>query len=86
MGHITIQSDYDIEVYIEDIISELDGFDNDELKKLKEEIELKLNKTNIKPNVLEPTNLEEEFKVNLLKEFYDKFSWSELEDIKKKIM
>ena len=75
-------------IYISDIINNLDNFNNDELIELKEELEYKivksLNRHN--PIIIKASNLEEEFKIEILNEFFDKYSWSELEDIKKKIM
>ncbi len=89
MGYISMYQETEVEIYVDDIVSDLGSFNNDDLKHLKEEIEFKLNKSSNRRNennILEASNLEEENKIEILKEFFDKFSWTELDDIKKKIM
>lgn len=88
MGYMTVQSDSEIDVFIDDIIDNLNSFNEDELLELKKEIEIKINKSTSrqKQNILISSTLDEEYKIQILKEMFDKFSWSELEDIKKKIM
>ena len=84
---MTLYSETEVEIYIDDIISNLNSFNDDDLKDLKEEIDFKLNKTTSRnENVLEASTLDEEYKIKILREMFDKFSWGELEDIKKKIM
>ena len=84
----TVYAETEFDVYIDDIIDNLDRFNNDELLNLKEEIEFKVSKGNNRQdsNVLIASTLDEEYKIQILKEMFDKFSWSDLEDIKKKIM
>ena len=80
------ETEYDVE--IADIIFNLERFGDDELLELKEEIETKVQKRTKRKNlnVLVAETLDEEYKIKILKEMFEKFSWSELEDIKKKIM
>lgn len=87
MGYITLYQDTEVDIYLEDIIDNLSSFNNDELIDLKEEVESKLNSTSRRnENVLEASTLDEEYKIRILREMFNKFSWEELEDIKKKIM
>ena len=87
MGGFTVDQNFEVDVYVDDIIDNIDRFNDDELLELKEEIELKLNKISRREqDVLVASTLDEEYKIKILKEMFDKFSWSELEDIKKKIM
>jgi hypothetical protein len=88
MGYMTVYTESEYDVCIDDIITNLSNFDDDELSELKEEIELKLSKRkgNQNSTILVSSTLDEEYKIQILKEMFDKFSWSELEDIKKKIM
>ena len=88
MGYIMLNQEIDVDVYIDDIISNLNNFDKDELLELQDEIDFHLNKynTNKKENVLEASTLDEEYKIKILKEMFDKFSWEELEEIEKKII
>lgn len=85
---MTVYTESEYDVCIDDIITNLSNFDDDELSELKEEIELKLSKRkgNQNSTILVSSTLDEEYKIQILKEMFDKFSWSELEDIKKKIM
>jgi hypothetical protein len=80
------ETEYGIE--IEDIMFNLDKFNDDDLLELKKQIESKVQKRTKRDNlnVLVASTLDEEYKIKILKEMFDKFSWSELEDIKKKIM
>lgn len=88
MGYMTVYTDAEYDVYIDDIIENLGSFSNEELSELKEEIESRIisSKNNRNSNILTASTLDEEYKIQILKELFDKFSWSELEDIKKKIM
>jgi len=87
MGGFTVDQNFEMDVYVDDIIDNIDQFDNDELLELKEEIEFRLNKiSKSEQDVLVASTLDEEYKIKILREMFDKFSWSELEDIKKKIM
>lgn len=88
MGYMTVYTDSEIDVFVDDIIDNLNSFNEDELLELKKEIEIKINKSTSrqKQNILISSTLDEEYKIQILKEMFDKFSWSELEDIKKKIM
>jgi len=88
MGGFTLYVDLECDVFIEDIIHNLNSFNQDELLKLKEQIEYNVLKTNNRKdtNILVASTLDEEYKIEILKEMFYKFSWSELEDIKKKIM
>ena len=80
------ETEYDVEIC--DIILNLKSFSDDELLELKDEIESKVQKRAKRNNlnVLVAETLDEEYKIQILKELFDKFSWSELVDIKKKIM
>ena len=88
MGYFTVYSESEYDVGIEDIIYNLDKFNEDDLLELKEEIESKVQKRTKRDNlnVLVAETLDEEYKIKILKDMFEKFSWSELEEIKKKIM
>jgi len=87
MGGFSIDHYTDVDVDMFDIIDNISKFDNDELLKLKEEVDQRLNRNSItKSNIIEASTLEEEYKIEILKEFFNKYSWSELEEIKKKLM
>jgi len=87
MGGFSIDHYTDVDVDMFDIIDNISKFDNDELLKLKEEVDQRLNRNSItKSNIIEASALEEEYKIEILKEFFNKYSWSELEEIKKKLM
>lgn len=84
MGYFTIsnESEYDVDLY--DVISNLNSFDDNELKDLKSEIESKLNKRfNINDVDFNIKTLDDEYKVKLLKELYDKYTLEELQVIQK---
>jgi len=89
MGYITLLQETEVEIEVNDIISNLGDFNSDDLEDIQEEIEYQLTKRHQgKKNdeVLKASTLDEEYKIKILKEMFDKFSWEELEDIKKKIM
>ena len=88
MGYITLNQEIDVEIDVDDIVSNLNSFNKDELIELQDEIDFHLNKYNLKKkeDVLEASTLDEEYKIKILKEMFDKFSWEELEEIKKKII
>ena len=86
MGYITINQETEVDIWMGDIISNLNSFNDNELKDLQEEIDFKLCSSKKDPQVLKASTLDEEYKIKILKEMFDKFSWEELEDIKKKIM
>lgn len=88
MGYITVSNETEYDIFIEDIMDNLNQFDSDELEELRDGIdftlEIGLGKRNKKK--LEASTLDEEYKIGILKELFDKFSWEELEIIKKKII
>jgi len=79
MGYFTIETGVDINII--DIINNLDNFDNKELIFLKNAI----NNNTSNTITIQSNTLYEYYKVKLLKEFFDKYSLEELEEIKKKL-
>lgn len=77
MGHFTLETGIDIDIF--DIINNLDNFNTTELTVLKNEI----TKNTQNSISIQSTTLDEYYKVKILKEFFDKYSWEELEQIKK---
>ena len=80
-NYFTIYNEIEVEITMNDILGNLHNFRDDELKRLQKEVdellaEVVLNKA---------TNLEEEQKVRILNEFFDKYTWEELENIKKNL-
>lgn len=86
MGYLTVDQNVEVDIYMDDIIDNINHFSDSELEDLKEEIEFKLSKTSSKNTILVASTLDEEYKVQILKEMFEKFSWAELDEIKKKIM
>jgi hypothetical protein len=81
-SYFTLYSEVECEVTINDILGNLHNFRDDELKRLQEEVnellaDVVLNKAK---------TLEEEQKVRILNEFFDKYTWEELENIKKNLV
>lgn len=76
----TMESEVDI--YIEDIIDNLDRFSKSDLEELKNEIEFHIDKkSDYSFNV---KTLEDEYKFKVLKEMFKKYSLSELDEFNKK--
>ena len=86
MGYMTMYQESEVEVYMSDIISNINSFSDADLINLKEEIDSNLTKSTSRIDVLKASTMDEEYKIKILKEMFDKFSWEELEVIKKKIM
>lgn len=85
MGNFSIDHNTKVDMY--DIIGNLSSFNNDELSELRDNVECKLNKNiSKKRNIIEASTLDEEYKIEILKKFFNKYSWSDLEEIKKKLM
>lgn len=83
-GSITLNQDVDVDVYIDDIIDHLDSFGTEELRNLRDAINDEIGEDTT-DNTFGVTNLEEEQKVKILKEMFDKFTWEELEKINKSL-
>lgn len=88
MGNFTLDHNTEVDIYIDDIINNIDDFNNDELLILKSEIEQKLNQNTFRREtpILEASTLEDEYKIQILRELFNKLSWSELEELKKKLI
>ncbi len=78
-GYFTLYNEVECEVSINDILGNLSSFRDDELKRLQEEVNELLDEIVLS----KAKTLEEEHKVRILNEFFDKYTWEELEDIKK---
>lgn len=79
MSYFTIETGVDVNII--DIINNIDSFNYIELSALKKAI----NKTINNSISIESTTLDEYYKIKILKEFFDKYSCEELEEIKKQI-
>ena len=79
MGYFTIETGIDVNIF--DIINNIDSFNTTELSALKKSI----NRNTQNSISIESTTLDEYYKIKILKEFFDKYSWEELEEIKKQI-
>jgi len=78
-GYFTLYNEVECEVTINDILGNLSNFRDDELKRLQEEVDGLIDDAVLN----KATTLEEEHKIRILNEFFDKYTWEELEDIKK---
>lgn len=84
-NYFTVYEEFDIDIGIDQILNNLNCFTNEDLRLLKDNIIDELNDKSQK-YIIEPSTLEDEYKIQILKEFFDKFTWAELEEIKKKIL
>lgn len=84
MGCMTISQDVDVDIYMRDIISELNNFDTDELEDLRDAIDTEIGESD-KIVSFTANNLEDEQKIKILKEWFYKYTWQELEGIKKNL-
>lgn len=75
--------DTEIDVYIDDIIDNLDRFSKKDLKELKEELDDILDK-NEKDYSFVVKTLEDEYKFKILNEMYNKYTLEELDILNKK--
>ena len=85
MGYFTIYNESDYDVHMDDIIDNLKSFNDKELMELMENLETLMNKDTPKKESFEIKNLDDYHKIGILKEMFDKYSWSELEKIKKSL-
>lgn len=84
---ITVNTEVDVNIF--DVIDGLGNFSQSDLTELLDHVEYELSKGKVKTNeetVIKASTLEEEYKIGILKELFDKYSWSELEVIKKSIV
>jgi PHP family Zn ribbon phosphoesterase len=81
-GYFTIYEETEYDVDINDIISNLDCFDENQLKELKDVLEDEINNTE---TLITTTNLEDEQKIKILNELFDKCTWEQLENIRKSL-
>lgn len=83
-GWFTITSQNDVDIYIDDIIKNLNSFNSAELSKLYNELSKKIfNKSHLTEEsigVLEIKTLSDEYKFKILKELFNRYN---LEDIEK---
>jgi Glu-tRNA(Gln) amidotransferase subunit E-like FAD-binding protein len=82
-GCITINQDIDVDIYMDDIIDNIDNFGVNDLKDLREIINREIDDTDTPIFVVD--NLEDEQKIKILKEMFHKYSWSELEKISRSL-
>ena len=78
--------DKEVDIYIEYIIDNLDTFSKKELKELKEELDYFItNDEDVdKEQSIIIKTVEDEYKVKVLKEMYNKFTLEELDKLNKK--
>ena len=76
--------DKEIDIYVEDIIDNLDMFSKKDLKELKEELDLLIDDDGDEKQTFMVKTLEDEYKVKVLKEMYNKFTLEELDKLNKK--
>lgn len=80
-GYFTMSEEVNVDVRLDDVVDNLSNFSDEELKYLKDSINKELSEED--PNsVFGVNNLEDEFKVKILKEMFHKYSWEELDKIK----
>lgn len=72
----------DVNIYIDDIIDELDMFSKSDLNKLKDELDLLVDDE--KKYTFEVRTLEDEYKFKILEEMYNKYTLEELDKLNKK--
>lgn len=85
MGYFTIHNETEYDVDMDDIISNLSAFSEGELERLMEELDGKNDSNRMIGKSMKIENLDDYHKVGILKEMFDKYSWSELEEIKKNL-
>ncbi len=81
-GYFTIYEETEYEVDINDIISNLDSFNDNELKELRDALEDEISNTE---TLVTATNLEDEQKIKILNELFDRCTWEQLENIRKSL-
>lgn len=76
----------DVDIYVEDIIDNLDTFSKSDLKELKEELDYFItdDEEGDKEQTFIIKSVEDEYKVKVLKEMYNKFTLEELDKLNKK--
>lgn len=72
----------DVNIYIDDIIDELDMFSKSDLNKLKDELNLLVDDE--KKYTFEVKTMEDEYKFKVLEEMYNKYTLEELDKLNKK--
>lgn len=72
----------DVNIYIDDIIDELDMFSKSDLNKLKDELDLLVDGE--KKYTFEVKTMEDEYKFKVLEEMYNKYTLEELDKLNKK--
>jgi hypothetical protein len=77
----TLYSEVECEVSISDILENLSTFRDVDLKQLQDAINDQLDEVGMS----KAKTLEEEQKIKILNEFFDKYTWEELENIKKSL-
>ena len=85
MGYFTLYNDTEYDVDMDDIIDNLSSFSEGELERLMESLDSKNNNSGIVGKSMEIENLDDYHKVGILKEMFNKYSWGELEEIKKSL-
>ncbi len=83
--YFTLYDKVGIDVDIYSIINNINSFSVDALRLLKDAVDDELN-VSVDKNTITPSTLEDEYKIQILKEFFNKFTWTDLEEIKKKIL
>lgn len=83
-GSFTLNQDVGVDVYIQDIIDNLSDFGTEELKDLRDAIDQEVGDETFN-NIFGANNLEDEQKVKILKDLFYKYTWEELEKIKKSL-
>ena len=83
IGYFTVSDEItvDIDVDVNDIIRHLDKFNDNDLSELRDAIDESIGEKENHP-CLTASTLEEEYKIKILKELFDKYTWEELEKIK----
>lgn len=74
----------DVDIYIEDIIDNLEQFSKSDLSVLKEELDSILEENKKEKTIFNVKTLEDEYKIKILKEMYNKFTLEELDKLNKK--
>ena len=85
MGYMTVTTEADVDIYMRDIINNLNEFNGKELENLRDAINNEIGHEEIS-NTFGVNNLEDEQKIKILKEFFYKYTWEELEIIKKSLL
>lgn len=83
MGYMTISQYFDVEVEVSDVIANLSDFGDDELEDLRSAIDKRIGSYN--NSMFDIENLEDEQKIKILREFFNRYTWEELEKIKKSL-